>query len=96
MEYVYFVTPQPRPVPSLDETMLPERSIKLRFADLAASMRDALPEGASPVAVTQLPATPRIGRLVIVTSADKSTVDDALAVALVDALLVLTTDPSRA
>ncbi len=95
MEFVYFVMAQPRPVASPNDTMLPERSLALRFADLAESMRAALPQGGSSVTVTHVPIDPRVGRLVVVTNADKTTVDEALTIALVDVLLVLTTDPTR-
>ena len=95
MEYVYLVTPQLRPVTSPNDTTLPERSVRLRFADLAESMRTALPQAGSTVTVTQVPNNPRVGRLVITTNADKSTVEESLTLALVDALLVLNDDPTK-
>ena len=64
--------------------MLPERSVGLMFADLVATMRTSLPDIDLSVTVTQFPSSPRIGRLAVITHADKPTVDDALSTALVD------------
>ncbi len=95
MEYVYFVTPQPAALIRPEDSMLPGLSVGVMFASLAAALREGLPEGVPSVTITQMVGYPRVGRLVLVTSADEDWVEGRLTVALNDHQLMITEDPHR-
>ena len=95
MKYVYYITPEDIALARSNDSMLPPFSVGVAFAELAASLRNDLPESLPEVTVTRIANHPRVGKLIIVTSADKRRVEELLTSALKVCVLVLAPDPIK-